>query len=227
MEKLKSSRDRLIFFIFLSILLHFLSFSFYVVSKNKTEIPLFEIVDLSQNNSKHKKANNRNDLEVSGGNRENFTNENLSDIEKPILNKKEISFVKKSKNLTSTNKIQNPRLPRRHTVSAETTDPVYAGYVEEWRRRVEIIGNLYYPQDLALKGISGDLLLDAAIDKEGKIKSVRILRTSGNSVLDNAAINIVKLASPFSPLPKKIIEETDILHITRTWKFSNKDSDLK
>ena len=227
MEKLKSSRDRLIFFIFLSILLHFLSFSFYVVSKNKTEIPLFEIVDLSQNNSKHKKANNRNDLEVSGGNRENFTNENLSDIEKPILNKKEISFVKKSKNLTSTNKIQNPRLPRRHTVSAETTDPVYAGYVEEWRRRVEIIGNLYYPQDLALKGISGDLLLDAAIDKEGKIKSVRILRTSGNSVLDNAAINIVKLASPFSPLPKKIIEETDILHITRTWKFSNKDSNLK
>ena len=227
MEKLKSSRDRLIFFIFLSILLHFLSFSFYVVSKNKTEIPLFEIVDLSQNNSKHKKANNRNDLELSGGNRENFTNENLSDIEKPILNKKEISFVKKSKNLTSTNKIQNPRLPRRHTVSAETTDPVYAGYVEEWRRRVEIIGNLYYPQDLALKGISGDLLLDAAIDREGKIKSVRILRTSGNSVLDNAAINIVKLASPFSPLPKKIIEETDILHITRTWKFSNKDSDLK
>ena len=227
MEKLKSSRDRLIFFIFLSILLHFLSFSFYVVSKNKTEIPLFEIVDLSQNNSKHKKANNRNDLEVSGGNRENFTNENLSDIEKPILNKKEISFVKKSKNLTSTNKIQNPRLPRRHTVSAETTDPVYAGYVEEWRRRVEIIGNLYYPQDLALKGISGDLLLDAAIDKEGKIKSVRILRTSGNSVLDNAAINIVKLASPFSPLPKKIIEETDILHITRTWKFSDKDSNLK
>ena len=207
--------------------MHFLSFSFYVVSKNKTEIPLFEIVDLSQNNSKHKKANNRNDLEVSGGNRENFTNENLSDIEKPILNKKEISFVKKSKNLTSTNKIQNPRLPRRHTVSAETTDPVYAGYVEEWRRRVEIIGNLYYPRDLALKGISGDLLLDAAIDKEGKIKSVRILRTSGNSVLDNAAINIVKLASPFSPLPKKIIEETDILHITRTWKFSNKDSDLK
>ena len=227
MKKLEASRDRLIFFIFLSILLHFLFFSFYIVSKNKTETPLFEIVDLSQNNSKHERANNRNDLGVSERRRENFTNENLSDIEKPILNKKEISFVKKSKNLTSTNKIQNPRLPRRHTVSAETTDPVYAGYVEEWRRRVEIIGNLYYPQDLALKGISGDLLLDAAIDKEGKIKSVRILRTSGNSVLDNAAINIVKLASPFSPLPKKIIEETDILHITRTWKFSNKDSDLK
>ena len=54
MNKLKTSRDRLIFFIFLSIL-HFLFFSFYIVSKNKTEIPLFEIVDLSQNNSKDEK----------------------------------------------------------------------------------------------------------------------------------------------------------------------------
>ena len=35
----------------------------------------------------------------------------------------------------------------------------------------KFIGNLYYPQDLALKGISKDLLLDAAIDKEGKIKN--------------------------------------------------------
>ena len=194
---------------------------------NKTEIPLFEIVDLSQNNSKDEITNIRNDLGVPERNGENFTNNNSSNIESPILNKKEISFIKKNKILNSTNKIQNPSLPRRHTVSAETKDPIYAGYVEEWRRRVEIIGNLYYPQDLALKGISGDLLLDAAIDRNGKIKSIRILRTSGNSVLDNAAINIVKLASPFSPLPEKIIEETDILHITRTWKFSNKGSNLK
>ena len=194
---------------------------------NKTEIPLFEIVDLSRNNSKDEITNIRNDLGVSERNRENFTNNNSSNIKSPILNKKEISFIKKNKILNSTNKIQNPSLPRRHTVSAETKDPIYAGYVEEWRRRVEIIGNLYYPQDLALKGISGDLLLDAAIDRNGKIKSIRILRTSGNSVLDNAAINIVKLASPFSPLPEKIIEETDILHITRTWKFSNKGSNLK
>ena len=227
MNKLKTSRDRLIFFIFLSILLHFLFFSFYIVSMNKTEIPLFEIVDLSQNNSKDEITNIRNDLGVAEKNRENFTKNNSSNIESPILNKKEISFIKKNKIINSTSKIQNPSLPRRHTVSAETKDPIYAGYVEEWRRRVEIIGNLYYPQDLALKGISGDLLLDAAIDRKGKIKSIRILRTSGNSVLDNAAINIVKLASPFSPLPEKIIEETDILHITRTWKFSNKGSNLK
>lgn len=186
------------------------------------EIALFEIIDLSQNNRKDMKEVLGNTLGESERNRRNFKNENLKSIEKPILNQKEISFIKKNKILSSTSKIQSPGLPRRHTVSDETKDPIYAGYVEEWRRRVEIIGNLYYPQDLALKDVSGDLLLDAAIDKEGKIKSIRILRTSGNSALDNAAINIVKLASPFSPLPQEIIEETDILHITRTWKFSNK-----
>ncbi len=220
MNKLKASRDRLIFFIFLSILLHFLFFSIYIVAKNKTEIPLFEVMELPQNNSENKKVNSS---EVPEKNEGNFVNEDANKIENAIINKKEISFINKNSILSSTSKIKNPDLPRRHTVSAETKDPIYAGYVEEWRRRVEIIGNLYYPQEQALKGISGDLLLDAAIDKDGKIKNIRILRTSGNSVLDNAAINIVKLASPFSPLPEKVIEETDILHITRTWKFSNKE----
>ena len=61
---------------------------------NKTEIPLFEIVDLSQNNSEDEITNIRNDLGVPERNRENFTNNNSSNIESPILNKKEISFYK-------------------------------------------------------------------------------------------------------------------------------------
>ena len=73
MNKLRASRDRLIFFIFLSILLHFLFFSFlYSFDMNKTEIPLFEIVDLSQNNSKDEITNIRNDLGVPERNREKF-----------------------------------------------------------------------------------------------------------------------------------------------------------
>ena len=112
---------------------------------------------------------------------------------------------------------------RRRIVSSETKDPIYAEYVEEWRRKVEIIGNLYYPEKLKIKQISGDLLLDAAIDKNGMVQSISILRSSGSPELDQAAINIVKLAAPFSPLPDQIIAETDILHITRTWKFSNRN----
>lgn len=222
MDKVEISRDRLIFFIFLSILLHFLFYSFYFISNNKTDTPLFEIVESFQGANKDELKLIENNSKNSDESFRDFDEQYSESIQKHSANKNKITFT--SKNITPSyiSEAQSPKSLRRHTVSAETKDPIYAEYVEEWRRRVEIIGNLYYPQDLALKDISGDLLLDAAIDREGKVKGIKILRTSGNPVLDNAAINIVKLASPFSPLPEKITAETDILHITRTWKFSNK-----
>ncbi len=222
MNNFAASRDKFIFFLFLSLLLHFILFSFYFVSNNKSDTPPFEVVELSQNDNNDMPNNIENKLRKENENLKNLIEKYPIEAKDFEPNKGVITFTTKNIILSNISEIQSPNLPRRHTVSAETKDPIYAEYVEEWRRRVEIIGNLYYPQDLALKNISGDLLLDAAIDRDGKIKGIKILRTSGSSLLDNAAINIVKLASPFSPLPKKITDETDILHITRTWKFSNK-----
>ena len=226
MNTFETSRDKFIFFIFLSFLLHFVLFSFYFILNRETSIPLFEIVELSQNGNEEKSKPIENKSKSLNRNLKNHSEKYTSSAEDSKPSKNDITFTTKNIIPKDINKIKDPNLPRRHTVSAETKDPIYAEYVEEWRRKVEIIGNLYYPQDLALKNISGDLLLDAAIDREGKIKGIKILRTSGNPALDNAAINIVKLASPFSPLPNKITEETDILHITRTWKFSNKKGNL-
>jgi protein TonB len=51
------------------------------------------------------------------------------------------------------------------------------------------------------------------------VNEINLRRSSGHKVLDDAAIRIVELASPFAPLPRNILEETDILHIERTWQF--------
>ena len=48
---------------------------------------------------------------------------------------------------------------------------------------------------------------------------IRLTRSSGHALLDDAAIRIVRLAAPYAPFPKEIREETDILEITRTWQF--------
>ena len=225
MNKFETSRDKFIFFIFLSFLLHFLLFSFYYISDNTIDTPLFEIIELSQNNNEDKPGSIENKSGKLNKNLKNINEKNPKRAKNYTSDTNNITFTTKNIIPNDMEEIQGPSLPRRQTVSAETKDPIYADYVEEWRRRVEIIGNLYYPEEVALKNISGDLLLDAAIDKEGNLKGVRILRTSGNSVLDGAAINIVKLAAPFSPLPEKVIEDTDILHITRTWKFTNEKQD--
>ena len=59
------------------------------------------------------------------------------------------------------------------------------------------------------------------MNSNGSINDVILRRSSGHRVLDDAAIRIVKLSAPFSPFPRGILEETDILHIERTWRFLN------
>ena len=53
----------------------------------------------------------------------------------------------------------------------------------------------------------------------GTVHAVRIARSSGQKILDDAAIRIVQIAAPFAPFPDQIRSEVDVLHITRTWQF--------
>lgn len=53
----------------------------------------------------------------------------------------------------------------------------------------------------------------------GDVADVQILQSSGQSLLDNAALEIVKLAAPFAPFPDAMRAEADILEIIRTWRF--------
>ena len=109
--------------------------------------------------------------------------------------------------------------PRRKAVSAATTGYKYATYLEAWRRKVERIGNLNYPDEARRKKLYGNLVLHVAVRADGSIAKIRVLHSSGQKVLDEAAIRIVRLSAPFAPFPKDIRAEADILDITRTWQF--------
>jgi len=45
------------------------------------------------------------------------------------------------------------------------------------------------------------------------------LASSGYAVLDEAAIKLVRMASPFAPFPPELKATTDKLEIVRTWYF--------
>ncbi len=97
----------------------------------------------------------------------------------------------------------------------------FASYMDAWRTKVERLGNLNYPEEAVRRGISGALLMDVAINPDGSLYSVRVLRSSGHKVLDEAAVRIVKLAAPYPPLSEDILQDTDILHIPRVWQFES------
>lgn len=115
--------------------------------------------------------------------------------------------------------------PKRKFVGARTKEYRFARYVEDWRIKVERIGNLNYPEAARKGKLYGNLQLTVSIRADGALESIEIHRSSGEKILDQAAINIVKLAGQngFSPFPPDISQDTDILHITRTWVFAPSD----
>ncbi|SCX37476.1 protein TonB [Nitrosospira sp. Nsp1] len=114
---------------------------------------------------------------------------------------------------------------KRKFIGVRTREFRFARYAEDWRLKVERIGNLNYPEAARREGLYGKLQLTVGIKSDGSLESIEINRSSGRKVLDEAAIRIVNLAGQngFAPFPPDISRDTDILHITRTWVFTRSD----
>jgi periplasmic protein TonB len=113
--------------------------------------------------------------------------------------------------------------PKRKFIGARTEEYRFAQYVDNWRQKVERVGNLNYPAEARARKIYGSLLLTVAIKADGEVEAVQVDRSSGHKLLDQAAIRIVRLSAPFDRFPENIRRDTDILHITRTWTFTRGD----
>ncbi len=92
--------------------------------------------------------------------------------------------------------------------------------MQAWVAKVERVGNLNYPEEIRRLKLTGDLVMTVGINLDGSVESIDIQRSSGKPQLDQAATRIVRLAGPYSPLPDTINASVDVLHITRTWRFS-------
>ena len=113
--------------------------------------------------------------------------------------------------------------PKRRFVGARAEEYRLARYVEDWRAKIERIGNLNYPEAARSLKLYGSLLLTVSIRSDGSVENVEINRSSGHSVLDAAAVKIVEMSAPFAVFPPDIRRDTDVLHITRTWMFTKGD----
>jgi len=114
--------------------------------------------------------------------------------------------------------------PKRRFIGARAEEYRFARYVEDWRLKIERIGNLNYPEAARKQKLYGSLLLTVSIRADGSVEHVEISRGSGNRILDAAAVRIVNMSGPFAAFPPDIKKDTDILHITRTWTFTKADS---
>ncbi|MDA7687247.1 energy transducer TonB [Pseudomonadales bacterium] len=103
--------------------------------------------------------------------------------------------------------------------SASTLAADNAEYVHQWRNRVETVGNIHYPREARANQLYGDVRLLVKLQASGIVEEIIIMSSSGSTVLDSAAIESIRLASPFEPFPKSLANKYDRIDVIRTWQF--------
>ena len=112
-------------------------------------------------------------------------------------------------------------------ISANTRAYEYAAYMQAWVAKVERVGNINYPDELRRHKLIGNVILTVGIQRDGSVEEILVQRSSGEPLIDQAAVRIVRLASPYSPLTDQMDQNLDVLYITRTWEFSRGFQGLK
>ncbi len=110
--------------------------------------------------------------------------------------------------------------PRQLIVSADTRESVVAAYLDSWKRRVEAVGASYLPELGDFGGISGSPTLMVSINASGDLDEAVIRKSSGSTVLDLAALDILQRSSPFNAFPPEIAAEYDTVRFEYKWLFA-------
>ncbi len=101
-----------------------------------------------------------------------------------------------------------------------TTYGATASFLERFRIHVERVANQNYPIQALAKGLTGDVRLMVIIKADGTVKAIRLLESSGSSVLDEAAKQSVRQSAPYGKFTKEMSDILE-LRIIRTWRYSD------
>jgi len=162
------------------------------------------------------------DVAVDAGSKKVPKQSNELTVADLLQQSEEIARLQAELNESVTSYSRRPRKLHINSINAHKYKA--ASYEAAWQRKIERVGNLNYPSDVRRKRLSGMLVISVELYANGNLKKIIINRRSGHKIIDDAAINIVKLAAPFAPLPIDLQKEVDILVITRTWQFLNEGS---
>ncbi|MFZ2506908.1 MAG: TonB family protein, partial [Steroidobacteraceae bacterium] len=94
-----------------------------------------------------------------------------------------------------------------------------AVYLDAWRRKVEQVGTMHFPDAARNRGLSGNPVIEVALAADGVLLSAQVRRSSGHAELDHAAIAILRLATPFEAFPAVVAARHEVLRFAYEWQF--------
>ena len=104
-------------------------------------------------------------------------------------------------------------------IAADTRESDVAVYLDSWRRKVERVGTINFPDVARRRKLSGTPVIEVTIGADGKLLQTVIRRSSGHAEIDEAAMRILKLAAPYDPFPSELGAKHDQIRIAYEWQF--------
>jgi periplasmic protein TonB len=115
------------------------------------------------------------------------------------------------------------RGPRRDELwtTPDTKAATVAPYLDSWRHKVEHIGTIHFPAAARMAAQKrANPVIEVGISADGTLDKAQIRRSSGSVELDNAALQTLKLASPFDPFPPELAREYHVLRFVYEWQWT-------
>jgi protein TonB len=110
--------------------------------------------------------------------------------------------------------------PRRELlVTPDTRVSEVAVYLDAWKRRIEQVGTVNFPHAARRSKLSGNPVIEVVLASGGGLVRADVRRSSGYGELDRAAMDILRLATPFEPFPKELTDKYDVLRFAYEWQF--------
>jgi protein TonB len=104
-------------------------------------------------------------------------------------------------------------------IAADTRESDVAVYLDSWRRKIERVGTMNFPDVARRRNLSGTPVIEVTIGADGRLLDTKVRRSSGHAEIDEAAMRILKLASPYDPFPRDLNEKHDQIRIAYEWQF--------
>jgi periplasmic protein TonB len=104
-------------------------------------------------------------------------------------------------------------------IAADTRESDVAVYLDSWRRKIERVGTMNFPDVARRQKLSGTPVIEVTIGADGKLLQTIVRRSSGHAEIDEAAMRILKLAAPYDPFPNELSVKHDQIRIAYEWQF--------
>jgi periplasmic protein TonB len=144
---------------------------------------------------------------------------------KPSVEQTEAVKAESVKTEVATPKQQDEfqKIPKRRYIGLNAMELNDANYVQAWRQKAERVGNLNYPAAAHNQKLYGQLRVTVEINSDGSVENIKIDKSSGSKVLDEAARNIASLAEPYAKFSPELKRRSEILGISGTWMFTQEN----